>query len=139
MRPLLHTSRCPQLPLRAGPVLITHFTLLLGMAVPVWLSNALLPDTLGATAAQGAATAAGLQAQRSTVWLEGYAGVMILGERGRAGWQLVRGGLCLAIHRPGRQPSLPGPLALSPTNPPTQPLSHQLGASPRRPFRNSEP
>ncbi|KAL4424664.1 hypothetical protein ABPG77_004471 [Micractinium sp. CCAP 211/92] len=63
----------------SGPVLITHFTLLLGMAVPVWLSNALLPGTLGAAAAGSAASGSDLQARQETVWLPGYAGIMILG------------------------------------------------------------
>lgn len=64
----------------AGPVLITHFTLLLGMAAPVWLSNALLPGTLGAAAGGTATGEPGLQGQRQAVWLAGYSGIMILGE-----------------------------------------------------------
>ena len=74
----LHTHPCTaQLPTRApsgaGPLLITHFTLLLGMAAPVWLSNALDGGAVGA-AETGQAPAG------QALWLPAYAGVIILGE-----------------------------------------------------------
>lgn len=50
----------------AGPILVTHFTLLLGMAAPVWLTNAL--DAGGGTAGQ-----------QQQLWLAAYAGIIILG------------------------------------------------------------
>lgn len=49
--------------LSAGLLLITHFTLLLGMAAPLWLSNALQPSDQG-------------------VWPAGLAGIIILGVGG---------------------------------------------------------
>lgn len=60
-----------RLPHPAGPILITHFTLLLGMAAPVWLSNALEGSSIEA--------AAQLE-QEQPLWLAAYAGIMILGE-----------------------------------------------------------
>lgn len=71
----------PLLP--AGPVLITHFTLLLGMAAPIWLSNALdgSGPQLGGSGLVSAAAGAQLEEkQQQPLWLAAFAGIVALGE-----------------------------------------------------------
>ena len=65
----------------AGLVLVTHFTLLLGMAAPLWLSNA----AAAAPGGSASATMPGEQHHQQDVapWLAAYAGILVLGERGR--------------------------------------------------------
>ena len=58
---------------------MTHFTLLLGMAAPVWLSNALEGPACGGGGAVVAAE------QQQPLWLASLAGILILGVCGRAG------------------------------------------------------
>ncbi|KAI7845351.1 hypothetical protein COHA_001058 [Chlorella ohadii] len=60
----------------SGPILITHFTLLLGMAAPVWLSNALSSDNIGSSLEGGAG---GQPEHQQPLWLAAHAGIMILG------------------------------------------------------------
>ena len=65
----------------SGVVLVTHFTLLLGMAVPLWLSDALaLPHDSGPMAAGGAAIRDNAAVGPVPVWPAGVAGIMIIGE-----------------------------------------------------------
>ena len=70
--PPAHPLVLPCMP-AAGLLLVTHLTLLLGMAAPVWLSNALDRGALG-----GAADAAGAGER---VWPAAYAGILVVGER----------------------------------------------------------
>jgi hypothetical protein len=60
----------------AGLLLITHLTLLLGMAAPVWLSNALDSTSVGSRNSNGGSSGGG----QPPLWLAAYAGIMILGE-----------------------------------------------------------
>lgn len=82
----------------SGAVLVTHFSLLLGMAAPVWLSNALDQGCLQEEAAAAA------EAQRQPLWLAAFAGVLILGER--CWWSAISAGA--SFH------AMPGPLHCSP-------------------------
>lgn len=81
----------------AGAILITHFTLLLGMAAPVWLSNALSAGSSNGSAAAGAAEPG---QQQQPLWLAAYAGIMILGA---AALVVLAAAACSVIVVPGRQ------------------------------------
>jgi hypothetical protein len=61
----------------AGLLLVTHFTLLLGMAAPVWLSNAVDGSAVGGAAAAANVSAAG---RSSVVSLEAWAGILVIGK-----------------------------------------------------------
>lgn len=76
------------LPSAVGPILITHFTLLLGMAAPVWLSNALSSDNNGSSLEGGAG---GQPEHQQPLWLAAHAGIMILGADGwvHGTWQAI--------------------------------------------------
>lgn len=103
----------------SGAVLVTHFTLLLGMAAPVWLSNA--PDlgcplqeatahAAGAAGAAAASAAAGSREQQP-LWLAAFAGILILGARPRdcdgVGLSWPPHGVLLTWHHPHTTPQLP--------------------------------
>ncbi|PRW21040.1 dolichol kinase EVAN [Chlorella sorokiniana] len=62
----------------SGPILITHFTLLLGMAAPVWLSNA-LSSSSNSSCTDGRVDGAAELGQQQLLWLAAYAGIMVLG------------------------------------------------------------
>jgi hypothetical protein len=64
-------SCLPPHPIIAGLLLVTHFTLLLGMAAPVWLSG-----VMDAAAAGPAPASAGAQPP----WVLASAGILIIGE-----------------------------------------------------------
>lgn len=68
---LLAIQPCMHLTIRllAGLLLITHFTLLLGMAAPIWLSNAL----------DSAPEAAAGSSSPHAVWPAAYAGIFVIG------------------------------------------------------------
>ena len=62
----------------AGLLLITHLTLLLGMAAPVWLSNALDSTSVGSSNSNSNGGSSG--GGQPPLWLAAHAGIMILGE-----------------------------------------------------------
>ena len=67
----------------SGAIFVTHFTLLLGMAAPLWLSDALyLPAGGGTRGDRNGGAAAG---EAPPLWPAGMAGIVILGERGEDG------------------------------------------------------
>ena len=89
--PTLAANPClPACACHAGLILITHFTLLLGMAAPVWLSNALGSGSgSGGGMPGGAAGQEQQQQEQQPMWLAAYAGIMILGGRGGCRWLLA--------------------------------------------------
>lgn len=78
--PDCRSSSLQPAPPPTGPILITHFTLLLGMAAPVWLSNALDGPACGASGGCGLLEAPQTEQQR--LWPAALAGIMILGGLG---------------------------------------------------------